>query len=94
MEGKRKKDPVYYEIHEKLSELHQVAAQYRSEIEAELATATAESEPYESYVWILNRQLDTLTQFEGLLDDEIWPAVVAVGNWSSNVSHRKSGGFF
>src|SRR6266545_6280710 len=89
-QAKRKKDQAYYDIREGLDHLLGLVDSYEQQLETELAAANAEAEPYMHLVRALEQQLGHVKQLASVLDDQVWPAVISVGNGSAYVQHART----
>ena len=94
MPGKRKKDPEFNLMREALENLLDVTEDYRERLEAELAAARAELEPYPPLIRSLESQIASLRRMETLLDDQAWPLLIRLGHGSSYVEHARTRDYF
>lgn len=94
MPGKRKKDQEYYELRDDLEQFLDTAERYRVKLEAELAAARAEPEPYQHLIRALERQIARARKLESLLDDQIWPVLIELANVSAYVEHARTRDYF
>ncbi len=92
--GKRKKDPQIAELRAALEQFQDIAEAYRQSLEAELAAARAEVEPYDHLIRALERQIASLRSLEALLDDRLWPDLIALANVSAYVQHARTREYF
>ena len=86
--GKRTKDPEIAELRAALERFHDLTEAYRQSLEAEFAAAGREAEPYGQLVRALARQIDALRRLETMLDEGLWPDLIALANGSAYVQHR------
>jgi chromosome segregation ATPase len=92
--GKRKKDPQIAELRAALEQFQDIAETYRQGLEAELAAARAEEEPYNHLIRALERQIASLRNLEAILDDRLWPDLIALANGSAYVQHARTREYF
>jgi hypothetical protein len=72
----------------------QVVEDYQKSLEAELEAAKAEPEPYMHLVRALEQQLGNVRALMELLDDQVWTALISVGNGSAYVEHARTRDYF
>lgn len=94
MPGKRKKDQAFYDARDGLESLLAIVEQYQKDLEAELEAAKAEPEPYMHLVRAIEQQLGNVRELVSLLDDQVWTAVIALGNSSAYVEHARTRDYF
>src|SRR5438093_11939996 len=92
--GKRTKDPEIAELRAALERFHDLTEAYRQSLEAEFAAAGREAEPYEQLVRALARQIDALRRLETMLDEGLWPDLIALANGSAYVQHARTREYF
>lgn len=94
MPGKRKKDQEYYQLRGILGQFLDAAEGYRKRLEAELAAARAEQEPYMHLIRPLERQIAVIQKLEAVLDEQIWPTLIELANVSAYVEHGRTRDYF
>jgi len=72
-------ETVLQEIHNKLSQFSNIVMSYRESLISELRLAEEDPEPYDSYLWTLNRQIDNLDNLENTLETEVQPLLKLLG---------------
>lgn len=94
MPGKRHKDPEYGELRDVLERFRDIAEDYRSRLERELAVAQAEPEPYMHLVRPLERQIASIRRLETLVDEGVWPLLIEIANVSAYIEHARTRDYF
>jgi hypothetical protein len=94
MPGKRKKDQEYYDLRNILEQFLETTERYRAKLEAELAAARAEPEPYMHLVRALEREIAIARKLETQLDEQVWPILIELANSSAYVEHARTRDYF
>jgi hypothetical protein len=94
MPGKRQREPAIHDLRAALETFHDLVDRYRERLEVERAGAVARAVPDDHLVRALDRQISQARRLEGLLDEQLWPEMIALANGSASLAHARTGGFF
>jgi hypothetical protein len=94
MPGKRQKEPVIHEMRAALEAFHDLVDGYREHLEAERGGAVARAAPDAHLVRALDRQIAQARRIDAVLDEQLWPELIALANGSASLAHTRSGDFF